>query len=57
MYELVLRVNVGSTASADQVDRQVSSLHRDLKAAARIAAAEGETDGTGESGGRPPPTG
>ncbi|MFH8401059.1 hypothetical protein ACH4E9_26970 [Streptomyces anulatus] len=32
MYELVLRVNVGSTASAEQVDRQVSSLHRDLKA-------------------------
>ncbi|WP_257138477.1 MULTISPECIES: hypothetical protein [Streptomyces] len=32
MYELVLRVDAGSTASAEQVDRQVSSLHRDLKA-------------------------
>lgn len=32
MYELVLRVDAGSAASAEQVDRQVRGLHRDLRA-------------------------
>ncbi|MEU7283529.1 hypothetical protein AB0A69_32885 [Streptomyces sp. NPDC045431] len=32
MYEMELRVDAGPSASAEQIDRQVTSLHRDLRA-------------------------
>ncbi|MEW1550629.1 hypothetical protein [Streptomyces tsukubensis] len=43
MYELVLRVDAGDEASAEQVERQVTSLYKDLRTFGRYSVARKET--------------
>ncbi|MGV9313772.1 hypothetical protein ACWDR0_16515 [Streptomyces sp. NPDC003691] len=44
MYELVLRVDAGDGASAEQVERQVKALYKDLRAFGRYGVARKETE-------------